>query len=143
MSFDLRLLNGDLNTGSNGDLDTVENGEKLTQDILKMISTDLGSNRNFPWYGCPISQSLVGRAFDFDFIQSVATTQLRYSISTLQKMQLEQLKQNQVVTAQEQIAAIEGINISRSNIDPRFFSVAMTVISKAFRRVPANFNVSL
>lgn len=144
MSFDFKLQNADIQIGANGDIATVESSEKLTQDILKIISTPRGGNVFFPWYGSPISQSLVGTAFETKFISAMASEQLRTSLETLQSLQEEQQKDPaQVVTAQEQIAAITNINVSRNVTDPRFFNVTLTVLSKAFRRVQTNLRISL
>lgn len=143
MSFDLKLEQGDIRLSAENDLAIVENGEKLTQDILKVVTTQLGSNNRFPWYGCPITQSMVGRAFDSIFLQSVASNQLRFSITNLERLQKEQLRTDQVVTAQEQIAAVQNINVNQNDIDPRFFNIDLIVLSKAFRRVQASFSVNL
>ena len=143
MSFDLRLKGGDLALGSNRDLSTVEGSEKLVQEVLKIVSTDLGGNPFFPWYGCPISQSLVGTSYPTNFIASVASTQLRTSLETLQKMQKVQLSDGQVVTPQEQIAAVQDVFVARNAVDPRFFVITLTVLSKAFRTVQTSLQVSL
>jgi len=143
MSFDLKLEQGDIRIGSNGDIATVENGEKLTQDLLKILTTEIGANSFFPAYGSPITQSMIGRAFDQVFFKSIADSQLRFSVANLQRLQAEQMKNNQVVTAQEQIAAIQSVDVNQNDIDPRFFNINLVVVSKAFRRVPASFSVSL
>lgn len=143
MSFDLKLEQGDLQIGSNADLATVENGEKLTQDVLKILSTQIGSNNRFPWYGSPLTQSMIGRAYDSVFVQSVATNQIRFSITNLQRLQTEQLRSDQYVTPQEQIAALQNISVEQNTVDPRFFSIDLIVLSKAFRRVQASFSVTL
>lgn len=142
MSFDLKILQGDLQIGSNRDLAKVENTEKLVQDILKIVLTPLGGNPFFPWYGSPIDQSLIGTAFDEVFINQVARSQLRTSLETLQNMQKEQLRmQPQLITPQEQIAAVQDITVHRNTVDPRFFSIFIGVLSKAFRRVETSVDV--
>jgi len=143
MSFDLRVKDGDLALGSNRDLATVENSEKLVQDVLKLISTPIGSNPFFPWYGSPIERSLIGTPFETNFIESIATQQLKSSLETLQNLQKEQLKQFQLVTPQEQIAAVQDITVQRNTIDPRFFRILITVLSKAFRQVQTSLTVRL
>ena len=143
MSFDLKLEQGDLRISGTSDLAIVENGEKLTQDVLKIVTTQLGSNKRFPWYGCPLTQSMIGRAFDSVFISSVASNQLRFSITNLQRLQQEQLANDQIVTKQEQIAAIQNLGVNQNAIDPRFFNIDLIVLSKAFRRVEASFSVTL
>ena len=135
MSFDLKIEQGDLKIGNNGDLSIVENSEKLVQDILKILTTDLGANLFFPWYGCPITKSLIGTGYAAVFVRDVATQQLSNSLQTLQRLQENQLQKNQIVSPQEQIAAIQNVSVDRNPSDPRFFSVAVTVLSKSFRRV--------
>lgn len=141
MSFDLRLFGGNL-VIRNGDFETVEDSDKLVQDVLKLVSTQLGSNPFFPAYGSPISQAMVGTTFDQEFAEDVATQQLRASLERLQELQLDQIRQNQIVTPDEQIAAIENVRVSQARNDPRYYIVNLTVISKAFQRVPVQFAVA-
>lgn len=141
MSFDLRVVGRDLAIGTNSDLSTIENSEKLIQDVLKIVLTPIGSNPFFPWYGSPITKSLLGTAFEEKFVSAVASNQLRTALETLQNLQREQLKQSQVVTPQEQIAAVQNVIIERNVLDPRFFSVRLTVLNKAFRRAQTAFTV--
>lgn len=143
MSFDLKLQNGDLSVSSSGDIATVEGGQKLEQDILKVIMTKLGSNPFFPWYGSPIEDSLVGMAYTDDFVAATATSQLQTCIERIQQLQKEQLKNYQIVTPAEQIAAIQNIHVERNITDPRFFSIVITVISKAFQQQQISLLVSL
>lgn len=143
MSFDLRVIQGDLALSPTRDLAKVENSEKLTQDVLKIISTPIGGNPFFPFYGCPLTRSLVGTAYESKFIASMATDQLQTSLEILQSIQKEQLKTNQLVTAQEQIAAIQDVLVDRNINDPRFFRIEITVLSKAFKRIETQLDISL
>ena len=139
MSFDLKLFGGDL-VIQNGDLAIVEDSDKLIQDILKLVSTQLGSNPFFPAYGSPVSQVLIGTS-DVDFSQDVATQQLRASIERLKDLQQNQIKSNQIVTAEEQISAVQNVSIVQAKDDPRYYFVNLTVINKAFQSVPISFAV--
>lgn len=142
MSFDLKILNGDLVIGKNSDLDIVEGTEKLTQDILKIAVTPLGALVLAPWYGSSISKTLIGNAFDTKFISGIASGQLRNALETLMSLQKFQAQSNQIVTPEEQIAAIENVGIQRNSTDPRFFSIFISVLSKAYTRVQTDFQVS-
>lgn len=141
MSFDLKLVSGDI-AFKNGDVDTVSDSDKLVQDVLKLVSTQLGSNPFFPAYGSSIGKVLIGTAYEPEFIEDIATQQLKSSIERLQQLQLDQIKQNQIVTAEEQIAVIEDVRVSRAVNDPRNYLVNLTVISKAFKRVPISFTIT-
>jgi phage baseplate assembly protein W len=140
MSFDLKLENGDVKIKA-GDFAIVENSEKLVQDVLKIVSTPLGSNPFFPWYGSPISGSLVGTAFDMMFVESIATQQLTRAVERIQQLQQDQLRKSQIVTPQEQIAVVENVSVTRARNDPRFFEVQLTVLSRAFVRLQIPFAV--
>jgi phage baseplate assembly protein W len=139
MSFDLKLFGGDL-VLNNGDLAIVEDADKLVQDILKLISTQLGSNPFFPGYGSPITQILIGTS-DISLSEEMATHQLKASIERLKDLQQDQIKHNQIVTPQEQIAVIRDVSIKQARDDPRYYYVNMTVINKAFQSVPVSFAV--
>jgi len=141
MSFDLKLFGGDL-VIKNGDFETVEDTDKLVQDVLKLVSTQIGSNVFFPAYGSPMSQALIGTAQDPEFAENVATQQLRSSLERLQQLQNDQLRSGQNITPEEQIAGIENVRVSQDRNDPRFYIVNLTVISKAFQRVPISFAVA-
>lgn len=141
MSFDLKLVNGDL-VVEKGDLGIVSGGNKLVQDVLKLISTQLETNPFFPAYGCMITSSLIGTAYDESFVQDVATQQLESALERLQAAQLEQLSNNQVVTAEEQLAAFRDIRVVRYASDLRAFAVSLTIISKAFQQIPVSFIIS-
>jgi hypothetical protein len=143
MSFDLKIQGGDLALSSTGDLAIVENTEKLVQDVLKIVSTQIGANPFFPWYGSPITKSLVGRSYDTNFITGIASQQLRTTLERLQAMQKDQLRTNQVVTPREQIAAISDVRVERNITDPRFFKIVLTVLSKAFLEVQTELDITL
>lgn len=143
MSFDLKIREGDLSIDSKGSFSIVENSDKLEQDILKIISTKLGSNPYHPWYGSPLEQSMVGSVFEESFISSIASSQLRTTLERLQQLQQEQLKQAQIISPQEHIAAVQGVVVEQNKVDPRFYRLAVTVISKAFQRVQTSLDLKL
>jgi hypothetical protein len=143
MSFDLKISQGDLVIGADGDLAKVEGSDKLIQDILKMAMTPLGGNPFFTWYGCPLGKTLIGNVFDTKFIVSLATSQFKASMDNLKSLQDVQAQSSQPITAEEHIAAVQEVNITRNQVDPRFFRVWVSVVTKQFTRIQTNFNVTL
>ena len=132
MSFDFKINStGDLSIGEDGDLSRVENTEKLIQDILKIVITPMGSNQFYPWYGSRLSKSLIGQVFDFEFLSTVASSQLQNALENLQRLQQEQARQ-QRVTPFEQLAAVKGVRIERNQVDPRYFLVIINTLTRAF-----------
>lgn len=142
MSFDFKILNGDLVIGTNGDLSQVQNTEKLVQDVLKMLMTEIGSNQFFAWIGSPLSSTMIGSGYDEEFISSMAENQIRSSLETLQNLQREQ-GNKQIVTPGELLAAIKSVNIVRNEVDPTFFSVLLSILTKNLTTVNTSFNVSI
>jgi phage baseplate assembly protein W len=141
LSFDLQVLNGDL-VIQNGDLSTIQNNDKLVQDLLKIALTTLGSNPLQPWYGSSISRTLIGSILSSDITIASAQSQLQSAIENLKNLQAIQIASGQTVSPGEQIAAIQAIQITRSTIDPRLFTVLIKVLDRTFGSVGASFNAS-
>lgn len=141
MSFDLKILNGDLAIDSTGDLKKVEKTDKLVQDLLKICTTLRGSKQRYPFYGSLISNSLIGTAFPEDFTNTYATSQLKDAIQSLLELQKMQQK-FQYMSPEESIAAIGQIAINRFPTDPRFFLIYISVLNKAFSKVDAQFEIN-
>lgn len=142
MSFDLKLVNGDLSIRS-GQLETVENTDKLIQDILKMLLTPVGTNIFFPWYGSLLSSAVIGSPMEDEFIETAATLQITNALQTLQALQRDQMASFQKVTPSELLAAIKQVSVERSQIDPTYYSISVRVLTKNLRTAVAEFAVTL
>jgi len=141
MSFDLKIVNNDL-VIDKSELKQVVDSEKLIQDILKLVLTESGSNPLHPWYGSFLSRIAVGSSLDDDVIVQMSKSQLQTALENLKSLQEMQLKTQQSLSADEQIAAISDISVNRSNEDPRLFNVTITVISKGIKPVTTSFRIS-
>ena len=140
MSFDLKLVNGDLDIANSGDLRVVENNEKLRQDVLKALITPAGGNKLHQWYGSNVSDALIGNIFDLDFAISAASEQIRSCLENLQMVQRQQSK-DQNVTATESILTIKDIYINSNPKDERQIEVKVTIITGALTEMPINFTI--
>jgi phage baseplate assembly protein W len=140
MSFDFRIRNGDLAIGQDGDLEKIENTDKLIQDILKIVITPMGSNQFYPWYGSRVSKSLIGNVIDYEFLSTVASSQLQNALENLQRLQQEQARQ-QRVTPFEQLAAIKHVGIERNQVDPRFFLVIINTVTRALTEANTSLTI--
>jgi len=141
MSFDLKIENGNLKI-ENGDLQKVVDSEKLIQDILKVSLTDAGSNPLHPWYGSFISKSIIGSSQDLDLLVTIGKNQLITALDNLKRLQQLQVKSNQVVSADEQIATILNIYVTRSVYDPRQIDVEISTLTKGLKPITTAFQVS-
>ncbi len=142
MSFDLRILNGDLVIGTNGDLDIVQDTDKLIQDILKMLLTPLGTNLFFPWYGSLLSASVIGSPMDQEFIFNTAKSQIDDSLKIIMNLQKQQ-GSYQKVTASELLAAVKDIYVERNAVDPTYYLVTVSVLTKNLKTRFINFDITL
>ncbi len=141
MSFDLKIVNGDL-VINQGQLQTVVDSEKLIQDILKICLTDVGGNPLHPSYGSFLARSVVGSPAQTNVIVSIASSQINTCLTNLQHLQQLQIKSFQKVSADEQLAAITGISVLRSAFDPRLFNVKISCLTKGFQPVTTAFSIS-
>jgi len=141
MSFDLKIINGDLVINS-GDLQKVLDSEKLIQDILKICLTNAGSNPLNPGYGSFISRTIVGNPSNASVLVQISKSQLNTALTNLKTLQLQQIQSFQRVSADEQLAAITDISVLQSQTDPRLYSVSISVLNKGFKPITTAFNVS-
>lgn len=141
MSFDFKIVNGDLAIGNDGDLAKVENEAKLIQDIVKMILTRRGSKKLYPWYGTDITGGGIGNAFDFQFTSTFLQSQAKSAIEILASLQNQQEK-IQYLSPEESISAIKNVGVQERFNDPRFIDVYITVINKAFRSTSIPLSIS-
>jgi phage baseplate assembly protein W len=141
MSYDLQIINGDL-VINNGELQTVQDTAKLTQDILKILLTEVGADPLQPSYGSYLSRSVIGNALTNGSIVQIAKSQINTCLTNLQQLQQLQVKSMQKVSADEQLAAITNISVTRSAYDPRLFIIKVGVLTKGYGPVTTSFTLS-
>jgi phage baseplate assembly protein W len=141
MSFDLKIVNKDL-VINQGKLQTVQDSEKLIQDILKILLTDVGSNPLHPGYGSFLSRSVIGNPAQTSVIVQIAKSQINTCLAGLQQLQNVQVKSFQKISADEQLAAITGISVLRSSFDPRLFNIKVSGLTKGYQPISTAFTVS-
>jgi hypothetical protein len=141
MSFDLLSQNGDL-VITNGDFATVSNEDKLIQDILKIVLTEVGGNPLNQWYGSLIGKTLIGSILPQGILISTAKQQLTTALQNLQNLQNLQVASSQPVTPGEQLAFVSGISIAQGTADPRAYQIVIQVLNRAFGQVSAEFVAS-
>lgn len=141
MSFDLALIDGDVSIKSDGSVRTIQDTPKLRQDILKIILTPIGSNRFHPWYGCSISENLIGRNFPDNLIEAEVETSIRQSLERLKQLQLAQ-STTQEVTLGELIASIGPIRVNRNPVDFRQLNVRVGVTTRRLTNLEEVFQLT-
>lgn len=140
MSFDLRLLDGDLVLNKDGSLDIVTDTEKLIQDGIKMLITPVGGNKLHQWYGCMINKFLIGNVFDTDFSFEVAKQQIRNALENLMMWQRQQSKIQNLSPA-ETIVQIQNIYVNTNNKDKRYVDVKVYIISGELKPIELKYAI--
>lgn len=142
MSFDIKLENGDIFVDNDGQVQTVTGTDKLKQDIVKLLLTELGENVYHPWYGSELANNVVGRATSAHIIARDAEFAITNALENLAALQSEQLKV-QNVTPAEAIGAIKEVMVEREPTDPRQWNVRVTVYSKALTEISESFSIAI
>ena len=141
MSFDLALINGDLNVSADGTIQIITDTPKLRQDIIKIVTTPLGSNPYQLWYGCSIGDDVIGNVLGDDRRLQIIQAGIAKSLERLQSLQkVQAVTQN--VSLAEIISSIGGVNVERDINDPRQINVIITVFSKRLAKVEELFTIT-
>lgn len=129
MSFDLKIVKGDIAINSDGTLGTVTGTAKIRQDIIKILLTRLGDNKFHPFYGSKIGSIEVGNIPDPDLIDSDLRTSAEEAILKLISLQKQQEKV-QFIGPEERILSIKYIDVARDEIDPRLYNIFISVVTQ-------------
>jgi phage baseplate assembly protein W len=140
VSFDLKIIAGDLRIDG-GDLALVRGSDKLKQDLVKIVLTEVGSNPLQPWYGSLVSNNLIGSGLPMDIIINTAKSQLERSIETLKQLQTDQASKGQKLTPDEQISFIQGISVMQDSKNLQVLKINISVLTRAFGQVQTSFTV--
>ncbi len=140
MSFDLKIVNNDLQINPDGTLQTVRDNEKLIQDILKIILTGAGSNKIFRWYGSTLGTRIIGNILDSTQLETEVSRSIQQALNNLVSLQKTQSR-TQYVSAGEAIAAIRGVTVLRNEIDPRLYEVGISVLTRKLTIVEETFTL--
>jgi phage baseplate assembly protein W len=141
MSFDFALVNNDLKIQADGSVAVVKDSSKLRQDVVKIILTQLGSNRFHPWYGCSVSDDVIGSELPANMMNVDIRSSVTQSLDRLKTLQLQQLT-SQKVSLAELIHIIGDVVAYRSLEDPRHMKLQATVYSKRLTEISEEFTLS-
>ncbi len=128
MSYDLKIgPKGDL-VIENGLIQTVTDNDKLVQDIIKILLTDLGENKFHPNYGSKVGALEIGSVPDQDLLKQDLTASAETAIRKLMQLQRTQA-QKQFLTPGETIIDILDVSVDRDQIDPRLYNIFISVVT--------------
>lgn len=130
MSFDVKVVNGDLSFDSQGRVDLVRDTNKLVQDVHKIIQTTRGYDPFDPRYGLTISTSAIGRPQSNPMLTSQVQAELQEQLDRLRKEQVA-LSGRQVITAEETIKQIDNVTVEQDTTDPRQINITIELTTQA------------
>jgi len=142
MSFDLRLVNGSFQLGPNGDFQLARNQEKLSQDVIKIIATAVGTNLAHKWYGSIIPDKIVGSGLRQDLLKAEIVKSITSSIENLKSLQEQQARAGQVLAPNEAILSLEAVQVLPSS-DPRAVIIVITIKTRSGKILQEELSLSI
>jgi len=140
MSFDIKIVNGDFLVSPSGEVQIVESLEKLKQDVIKILLTEIGTNVYHPWYGSELSDGVVGYATSAQIIAQNAEMAVTNALENIMALQAEQMA-NQTVTPQEALGAIQEVSVEQEPSDPRQWNVRVKILTRALTEITEDFSI--
>lgn len=116
MAKTFRMVDGDLFFNVNGRIEEITDFDKVSQDIAEILLTDLDVQRDF---GSELN--LVASDPAFNIGEQQVSSYVRDAIDRLRVLQ----RTNPTTTRQEEIAAIEGIEVHKNDQTEILFGLAV------------------
>lgn len=130
MSFDFKLVNGTFSLGSDGDIELTYGQDKLSQDVIKIIATEAGTNILHKWYGSAIQKNTVGSGNRRDMLEAEIIRSITFSLGNLKSLQEQQERAGQILLPNEAIRSIEDVRIVPTT-DQRMMAIVITIRTRS------------
>jgi len=140
MSFDLKIQNGDISIGSDGDVEFVIGNEKILQEVKKIVLTEIGENRFHPYYGSRAGSLSPGNIVDYNFISSEIKRSVTESIVNLMRLK-EAQSRTQILNPSEVILSVDSVLVERDLIDPRVWSIFISITAQSLDEINTVVNI--
>jgi hypothetical protein len=142
MSFDLKIVKGDIFIERDGSIKTVFGNEKLRQDIVKILLTKIDENKYHSSYGSNLGIIQVGNVQDETFLKQDLANSAQDAIKTLMSLQRVQAK-SQYLSPSETIVDIKSIDIKRDTIDPRMYNIFISVLTQELDSITESITIRI
>jgi len=129
MSFDLRIIGGDIAIGKSGDVRIVFDNDKIRQDIIKILLTKLGENKYHPSYGSEIGVLQIGHVADAALLELDLQNSAEDAIRKLIALQKSQARR-QFLSPAEVIVDIVNTSVQQNEQDPRTWNIFISVLTQ-------------
>ena len=142
MSFDLKIVRGDISIGKGGSIDVVTGNSKLRQDIIKIMLTRLGENKYHPTYGSETGALQIGSVLDAEMMELDLSSSAEQAVRKIMSLQRSQAKR-QFLSPSEIILDIVGVSVQRDAIDPRLYNIFISVLTEKLDNITENVTVRI
>lgn len=123
----------DYSITATGNYSKVENEYKLSQDLKKIIVTDILSDKVATWYGTNFKQ-IVGTQAILEIAKSRINIEITQALEKLKNAQFQQ-QQFQKVTDGEFLNYVKSINIEQNVEDETYFRASVDVVTQSGKEV--------
>lgn len=128
MSFDLKILEGDIDINSSGDSELIRNYELAKQSLYKILLTPIGENIYHPGYGSNLSIISETTSGDQNYTLRLVKDSVYSAISNLIALQQQQ-STKQFLSPEERIVSIKSVDVQFDSSDPRLLIVLVKIIN--------------
>jgi phage baseplate assembly protein W len=142
MSFDLKIVRGDIFVSRDGTVDIVTGNSKLKQDIIKIMLTELGENKYHPSYGSATGSLQIGSVLDAEMMEMDLSSSAEQAVRRIMSMQRTQAKR-QFLSPSEVILDIVNVSVERDQVDPRLYNIFISVLTEKLDRITENVTVRI
>lgn len=140
MSFDLKIVKGDIFIERDGALSLVRDNDKLRQDIIKIMLTQLGENKYHPNYGSEIGVIEIGHYADAEFLELDLTSAAETAVRKIMSLQRGQ-SSRQFLSPGEVIVDIKDIAVDRDINEPRMYNIYISVLTQRLTTIVETITV--
>jgi hypothetical protein len=142
MSFDLKIVKGDIAIAPDGTVETVFGNSKLKQDIIKIMLTELGENKYHPSYGSKTGSLQIGSVLDAEMMEIDLSSAAEDAVRKIMSLQRAQSRR-QFLSPSEVILEVVGVSVERDQIDPRLYNIFISVLTGKLDNITENVTVRL
>lgn len=127
MSFDLKLLGGDIVIDPSGDINLVSEWELAKQQLFNSLVTPIGTNLYHEGYGSLLPY-LSNNVVSFAEIERDIKSSVQNTVNSLIALQKYQ-RNYQFLSPQETIISINSIDVQIDAEDPRLINIYLSILN--------------
>ena len=127
MSFDLKLLGGDIVVDPSGDVNLVNEWELAKQQLFNSLVTPIGTNLYHEGYGSLLPY-LSNNVVSFSEIERDIKSSVQNTVNSLIALQKYQ-RNYQFLSPQETIVSINSIDVQIDSDDPRLINIYLSILN--------------